>query len=136
MPMHPRTIYHLVTEDEFRRALAGQTYAPSSLARDGFLHCSGDRESTLRVLEDYFASERRPILLLRIEVDRVQAEVRFEAPAPLPGAGTTHLRPGALVPHVYGALNLAAVTGVATVARAGDGFHWPESFAPLAAPSR
>jgi uncharacterized protein (DUF952 family) len=134
--MQPRTIYHLVTKDEFLRTLAGQTYAPSSIARDGFLHCSGDPGSTLRVLEDYFASERRPILVLRIDVDRVKAEVRFEPPAPLPGAGTTHLRPGMLFPHVYGALNLSAVTGVATVSCAADGFPWPGAFEPVAALSR
>ncbi|HTP26832.1 MAG TPA: DUF952 domain-containing protein, partial [Anaeromyxobacteraceae bacterium] len=111
----------------------GETYTASSIARDGFLHCSGDPESTLRVLEDYFASERCPILVLRIDVERVEAEVRFEAAAPLPAALTTHLQPGARFPHIYGALNLSAVTGVATVARAADGFHWPASFEALAA---
>ncbi len=131
--MQPRTIYHLVTRDEFLHSIAGEKYAPPSIAHDGFLHCSGDPETALRVLEDYFASERRPILVLRIDVERVEAEVRFEAPAPLPGAGTTHLRPGTLFPHVYGPLDLSAVTGVATVARGAHGFRWPESFEPLAA---
>ncbi len=68
------------------------------------------------------------MLTLIIEVAKLTAAVKFEPPAPIPGGGDSHLQAGLLFPHIYGPLNLAAVTGVGVLGKADGQFFWPEEF--------
>jgi len=126
-------VYHLVPASQLRSRIGRDGYAPASLASEGFLHCTATRELTLQVAADYFAGVAEPLLVLAIDPAKLVAPLRFEAPAPIAGGGTQHLASGALFPHLYGALNLDAVTGAAPLARSGAGFAWPDVLGPLAA---
>jgi len=126
-------IYHIATAAELRRHCDGVAYAPPSLAREGFLHCTATPATLLLVARDYFGAVHEPIVLLAIDPARVSAELRYEAPAPIDGGGTAHLASGEAFPHLYGPLDLAAVLGVAEIQRDGDAFVWPAAFGPLAA---
>jgi uncharacterized protein (DUF952 family) len=126
-------VYHLAPVSALRRDLRDGLYAPPSLAAEGFIHCTATPALTLQVAADYFASVAEPLIVLAIDPARLGAELRFEAPAPIAGGGTAHLASGALFPHLYGALEAAAVTGAAELRRDGDAFVWPAAFAPLAA---
>lgn len=119
-------IYHLVPLAEWNSGRRDGAYTPARLDEDGFVHCSPTPESVLAVARDCFADLAEPLLVLRIDPDRLQARLVYEAPAPIAGSGTSHLEAGALFPHVYGSLNLDAITGVGQLARRGAEFVWPK----------
>jgi uncharacterized protein (DUF952 family) len=76
-------------------------YSASSLASEGFIHCSMPAQ-VVATAERFYAGQRGLVLLV-IDSERVQPEVKYEA-------GTD--KPDELFPHIYGRLNLDAVTRV------------------------
>jgi len=128
---NPRdTIYHLVTESDFQ--IQGNYYIPVLYEHDGFIHCTAKPDALLAVADDYFSAAEEPVLVLEIDLRRVKAEVKFEPPAPIPGRAVSHLQEGLLFPHIYGPLNLDAVTGVGQLRRLKGQFIWPDDFVSLA----
>ena len=117
-------IYHLTSESDLRRYTKARIYRPPSLDSEGFVHCS-DAASVLPVADDYFGDASAPMLLLEIDAGALAAEVRVEAPAPLPGGGTAHLTPGAAFPHVYGPIEVTAVRRLGWLRRGPAGYAWP-----------
>jgi uncharacterized protein (DUF952 family) len=124
-------IFHLATESELALGLYGGRYTPRRYAEDGFVHCTATMRRALEVAHDYFASVTEPVVVLEIEPEALTSRLVFEAPRTIEGGGTTHLHDGELFPHVYGPLNLGAVTGAARLVREGDRFQWPARFLPL-----
>jgi uncharacterized protein (DUF952 family) len=121
-------IYHLVTGSEFRKQVKGDMYLPARFDQDGFIHCTGEPDTLLAVANDYFSGVEEPVLVLVIETARLAAEVRFEPPAPVGGSGTSHLERDLLFPHIYGPLNLDAVTGIGLLRRGDGAYQWPDRF--------
>jgi uncharacterized protein (DUF952 family) len=124
-------IHHLVPASELRAGCGDITYVPARLDEVGFVHCSAGRDVTLAVAADYFGDVDEPLFVLEIDVEKLGSELRFEAPAPIAGGGSDHLAHAETFPHVYGPIERAAITGVGELARGGDGFRWPCSFASL-----
>ncbi len=126
-------VYHVVTLRDLITQIRDNCYQPSNFDDYGFIHCTADKSSTLLVLEDYFRelSRNDVILILRIDVGKLQSEIRFEAPVPVQGVGTSHIVDGVLFPHIYGRLNVDAIVCVGRVERAGGNFVWPSSFNSL-----
>jgi uncharacterized protein (DUF952 family) len=122
------TIYHLVTEGEFRTQAKGDTYIPTRFDQDGFIHCTGEPDTLLAVANDYFSGVEEPVLVLVIKTARLTAEVRFELPVPVEGGGTSHLAGAQLFPHIYGPLNLAAVTEIGVLQKSAGAYRWPDRF--------
>jgi glutathione S-transferase len=85
-----------------------------SLAEVGFVHC-GFEEQVARVANTLFRGVPR-LVVLRIAIDRLNAEVRCES-----------LQSGTEVfPHIYGPLNLDAVVAVMPLRPSADGiFTFP-----------
>jgi uncharacterized protein (DUF952 family) len=123
-------IYHLALEDALRTGLADGFYAPADLAETGFVHCS-TASAVLPVARDYFAGVPGRLLVIEIDPKRLTSEVRYEAPAPVDGAGRAHLSSAPSFPHVYGPIDRAAITGVGLLRPTDDGYAWPETFGPL-----
>jgi hypothetical protein len=130
-PPAAERIYHITTAAALRAHCAGDSYAPPSLAREGFVHCTATRSTLLAVARDYYGDATPPLLVLAIDPARLSAELRFEAPVPIPGGGTAHLASGELFPHLYGPLELSAVVGVGELRREGSAFAWPGAFDAL-----
>ena len=122
------TIYHLVAESEFQAQVKGDTYIPTRFDLNGFIHCTGDPDTVQAVANDYFSGVEEPILVLVIKTASLTAEVRFEPPAPVEGSGTSHLKHTQLFPHIYGPLNMDAVTGIGVLQKSAGQYHWPERF--------
>ncbi|MCH0543246.1 DUF952 domain-containing protein [Streptomyces sp. MUM 203J] len=80
-------------------------YRPATLATEGFVHCSADRETALRIADTHFRAVPGPLLVLVLDEARLAAEVRWAGP----------------FPHVYGPVERAAVTEVLEVLRGTDG---------------
>lgn len=121
-------IYHLVPESEFRAQVKEDKYIPARFELDGFIHCTGEPDTLLAVANDYFSGVEKPVLVLVIETARLAAEVRFEPPAPVAGSGSSHLAHDQLFPHIYGPLNLDAVTAIGVLRKSGGQYRWPEHF--------
>ena len=130
-PPNRERIYHITTAAELRAHCAGDSYAPASLEREGFVHCTATQSTLLAVARDYYDDATPPLLVLAIDPTRLAAELRFEAAAPIAGGGTAHLASAELFPHLYGPLELAAVVGVGELRRKGSEFVWPEAFGGL-----
>ena len=119
-------IFHLTLASELATGSVEGHYRPARFAEDGFIHCAGDAPTCLQVAESSVRDAAEPVLVLRIERERLTCPCRFEAPAPLPGGGA-HRTPGKTFPHLYGPLNLDAVSGCAPLERTPAGaFRWPE----------
>ncbi|MFM9698628.1 DUF952 domain-containing protein [Streptomyces europaeiscabiei] len=101
-------IYHVVSLDAWN-ARPGRPYAPASLPEDGFVHCSPDEATTLAVVNAFYRDTPKPLHVLVLDEERLDARVEFEAaaPAPPPGVGAD-----VLFPHVFGPIDRDAVVRV------------------------
>ncbi|MFI0453984.1 DUF952 domain-containing protein [Actinomadura sp. 6N118] len=103
------TLLHIAERRHWEPArTAGVSYAMSTLGRtlaeEGFIHCSSDLSQVEGVLGRFYtAVDHKDLLLLTIDVSRLDAEVRYE-PAD-----------GQLFPHIYGPIPLTAVIDVRPV---------------------
>jgi uncharacterized protein (DUF952 family) len=115
-PWHPsrvvQPIFHIARGDEWEHAQHSRVYAPGSLHEDGFVHCSYANQLD-RVVNANFAGQRG-LLLLRIDPTLLAAEVREEPPEPA-------ARDAPTFPHVYGEIDVAAITGVWRLLPGSDG---------------
>ena len=122
--------YHIVTESDLRAHLSGDMYTPASFKDYGFIHCA-PQSLVIAVANDYFVEAAEPVLLLEIDPERLISEVRYEAAAPIAGAGPAHLVPAALFPHVYGPIHTPAIARVGVLGVTADGYQWPGEFEAL-----
>ena len=92
-------ILHVATAADWERAQREGRYTGNTLATEGFIHCAKP-EQLMHVLISYFPQVSGHVLV-ELETGRLQHELRWE--------GTTAEGP---FPHVYGPLNMTAVTRV------------------------
>jgi uncharacterized protein (DUF952 family) len=133
--MSTERIYHLVAESDFRAHNDGRRYLPPDFESSGFVHCAPEA-SVIPVANDYYAAVGEPLLLLRIDPSRLTCPTRYEAAAPDPTAGSSHLATSQVFPHVYGAIDVAAIDGVGVLAKTADGYSWPTEFVAAGAERR
>ena len=110
-------IHHVVPAVEWEAA-PGRPYAPASLARDGFVHCSPDEKTTLGVVNAFYGDAPRPLLVLVIDETRLGSACVWEAADPAPPPGVAE---GTLFPHVFGPIDREAVERVLVVRWDGTG---------------
>ena len=103
-------IHHLTSREAWTTAQAAGEYEAPSLADEGFIHCSGDDEQTLRVVERLYAGVS-DLLVLDIDTERLTSDLKREIST----------RSGEMYPHVYGKINLDAVVSVRYVTLDSDG---------------
>lgn len=99
-------VLHLTELSRWRR---GGDVDAESLATQGFLHASCDESVMLAVANAFYAEPAEPLVVLVVDTDLVDAEIRWEAadPAPPPGVGAD-----VLFPHVFGPIPRRAVVAV------------------------
>lgn len=91
---------HLTTRDEWDAAQQADVYEPPSLAKEGFIHLSAPNQ-VLATAERHYPGVRG-LVMLTIAAERLRAPLRYE----------TVPEHGEMFPHLYGPLNLDAVTAV------------------------
>lgn len=96
--MTPR-IFHITTRESWDQQSPTGAYRHDSLETEGFIHCSdeGQVEATWRRI---FGGQSG-LIILEINVELLTSELRYEQG-----------EPGEAFPHVYGPLNVDAVTSV------------------------
>ncbi len=90
-------IYHITKRAAWKQAQQSGFYQGDTLASEGFIHCS-TAEQVAQTANRFYHGQRG-LLLLKIEPTKVAAEIKYEAAAN-----------GELFPHIYGPLNVEAVT--------------------------
>lgn len=112
-PERPRRIFHIALANEWSKALENGAYTAGSLETEGFIHFSTGRQ-LLRTANKFYHGNHNVVLLL-IDPKLLAAELRYEP-----------IEDGQEFPHLYGALNLDAVTDVLAFTPESDGdFVWP-----------
>ena len=91
-------ILHITQREQWKQAKLVQVYRGDTLDSEGFIHCSTPLQ-VIKVANNFFPNQQG-LLLLCIDSDKVQAEIRYEG------------LEGELFPHVYGPLNIDAVLKV------------------------
>jgi len=101
-------ILHLLSRKSWIEAQeVGQLIAPS-VAIEGFAHCSTEHQM-VDVANKYYRGTR-DMVLLNIDPDKLTSPLKFEPPAHLDGSPALPHEP--LFPHIYGPINLNAVSEV------------------------
>ena len=109
-------ILHLASNEAWLAAVDAGSYHADSLSTEGFIHCS--KPSQIVDVANTFYRGQGGLVLLVIDVSKLSAKLKWEPPAePEP----THARTGDLFPHIYGPLNLEAVTRVLPFEPGADG---------------
>lgn len=110
-------LLHITSRAQWDRARFSGVYRSESLDTEGFIHCS-TAEQVAGVANRVFAG-RDDLVLLCIELARVQAPVQFDA-----------IETGERYPHIYGPLNTDAVTRTVPFPPGPDGrFALPDALA-------
>ncbi|MBE9097467.1 DUF952 domain-containing protein [Tychonema sp. LEGE 07203] len=106
-------IFHITQSQQWEAAKQLKSYRGDTLDTEGFIHCSTLPQVT-RTANKFF-SGKTGLLLLWVDSDKVQSEIKYEEAA------------GELFPHIYGPLNVDAVVKVIELAAGKDGkFELPE----------
>lgn len=93
-------IYHLTQKNKWEEALTKGFYDTASLYSEGFIHCS-TKEQVQATLERFF-KDQSEILVLSIEESKLNAPLKYEF------SNSVNQE----FPHIFGALNIDAVTDV------------------------
>jgi uncharacterized protein (DUF952 family) len=94
------TIFHITTRTDWSKALGKGTYEADTLKSQGFMHCS--KPDQVQAIGNRLFRGQSDLVLLCIDPERVTADFRYEHAE---GCGE-------VFPHIYGALNMDAVTAV------------------------
>jgi len=104
-------IFHMCRREEWEDAKRAGTYPGSSQDRsDGFIHFS--TRDQIRESAAKHRAGQDGLVLLRVDAGRLGGELKWEAS-----------RGGAMFPHLYGALPVAAVVRVDPLPLGRDGLH-------------
>lgn len=110
-------IYHITTRAAWEQAQASGSYAAPSLNQEGFIHASTGEQ--VAGTANLFFQSQSGLVLLVLETNRLQAEVRFDA---VQSHGSEQF-----FPHIYGPINLDAVADVLVFQPDAAGkFHFEE----------
>ena len=98
--MGQQLIYHLTTLPEWEEAQDKGIYEPPSLENEGFIHCS-EEDQVEGVLRKHF-KQHENLVKLMIDPLRLTQHLKYDKVA---GEDKEY-------PHIYGPLNLEAVTQI------------------------
>jgi uncharacterized protein (DUF952 family) len=106
-------IYHIAYERDWNRALEVGEYTVSTkgrtLAEQGFIHASDEHQ--VAIVANFIYASDDGLIVLVIDPERLRPEVRYES---MPGSEEAF-------PHIYGPLDVSAVTGTLPLNRGPDG---------------
>ncbi len=121
-------IYHITTRDAWEAAQESGEYTAPSLATEGFIHLS-KADQVLAVANAVYRGQRN-LLLLCVDEGKLSADLKWEAPAQPEHGDPVPVSAGDSFPHLYGALNLDAVTRTLDFPAKADGtFDLPDEIA-------
>lgn len=112
MDLEAALILHITSLDSWEAARQGGAYRGDTLETEGFIHFSTPAQ-VVRTANRFYSGQRG-LVLLHVDPTRLEAELRYEDPGE-----------GEEFPHLYGPLNLDAVTEVLPFEPEEDGSFRP-----------
>lgn len=110
-----QVIYHMTPQAVWDAQRNQPSFAPASLATEGFIHCTAEPELLLQVANRFYREIPGTFIIVCIALARLDAELRWE------------LADGHRFPHIYGPLNWEAVERILPFPRqANDSFLLPK----------
>ncbi len=100
-------ILHITSKQEWSAAQSRGEYTARSLSTEGFIHFSTDKQAVN--VANAFYRGRTDLILLVVDETKLDAELKWEAPA---GPPAEKVSEADLFPHLYGPLNLNAIASV------------------------
>ena len=100
-------ILHITSKQDWSAAQASGAYTAPSLATEGFIHFSTDKQAVN--VANAFYRGRTDLVLLVVDESKLKPELKWEAPA---GPPAENISQADLFPHLYGPLNLDADASV------------------------
>lgn len=110
-----RYIIHCIHSKEWDNVKSGNYYHPSSIERQGFIHCS-DFDTFQKVVPN-FKQKKDPFLILILDTKKINVPIKWED---LDNVGTSY-------PHIYGELNLHAIVNVLPFLRDNNLEYYPNT---------
>ena len=101
-------LVHIIDAETWAEAQSAGSYAAASLETEGFIHLSHPQQIVW--VANQFYKGQSGLMLLCIDSTKLTAELRYDE---VPGHGT--------FPHLYGPMNLEAVTQVLPFGLDGEG---------------
>jgi uncharacterized protein (DUF952 family) len=98
-------ILHITSNEEWEKARLSNEYTAPSLNTEGFIHCS-----TLKQVVDtanVFYKGQDGLVLLCIDETKLKSKCKYESPT---GGDDHNPDVGNFFPHVYGPINISAIT--------------------------
>ncbi len=108
-------IIHMCSQADWDQALAAGEYRADSLGNEGFIHCS--KPAQIEWVANHYFKGQSDLVLLWINPSRLVSGLRWEE------------SDGNTFPHIYGPLNLEAVTFVQHYDPGPDGLFQPIEYA-------
>lgn len=100
-------ILHITSKQEWASAQQNGEYTAPSLAAEGFIHCSTEKQA-LHVANAFYRG-KTDLVLLALDEAKLKPEIKWEAPL---GPAAEGISESDLFPHIYGPINLDAVASV------------------------
>lgn len=104
----PHQTLHLTPSEVWEAQRTGGFYRPEAFAADGFIHCTDGDERMVAIANLFYQADPRGFVVLTVDLGLVTARWIYEDPE-------------RTFPHIYGDLDVAAVTDVRPVRRDLDG---------------
>jgi uncharacterized protein (DUF952 family) len=101
------TIFHITTQAQWQNALEQGFYTVNSLETEGFIHASTAKQVP-RVFNSFYR-DQVDLVLLAIAPEKLESQVKWEAPVHPDGKKTDSITDTEKFPHIYGKINLNAV---------------------------
>lgn len=128
-------ILHLVTKSLWEQQANNKLFITESLAKEGFIHCTGDSNGLLQVANRFYKHVIEACVALEIDPAKLTAPLKWEAPAhpaqqtnpadTLPTSVTNEMGASNIAltqfPHVYGPINREAIVRVIAIKRDQEG---------------
>ena len=102
------TTLHMTPRDVWEQQRGQSSYVPEGFEREGFVHCTDGAANLIDVGNRYYVADPRSFVAITLDVAKLTAPVRYEDPQ-------------RVYPHVFGPIDVAAVTEVRNLLRAADG---------------
>jgi uncharacterized protein (DUF952 family) len=99
-----RATFHMVPLEVWAATDPNAPYEASSLATQGFVHCTDGEAELLATANRHYESDTRGFLALTVDLETTGAPWRIDDPA-------------GIYPHIYGPIERAAILGQALVLR-------------------
>lgn len=108
--MSANVIYHLAPKVSVDEQRESGVYRTADLSSIGFIHCTKQPGTLLQVANHFYRGVSGDFVVMEIDEDRLDAEVKYEKPAPVGDiqSDSSKVQEDSF-PHVFGPINFTAV---------------------------